>query len=196
MEEKITEAKKSYRFGDKLKDVREKKHLTLKAVAKEAGVSESLVSQIEHNRVSPAIDTLLSLADALDINLEYLFEEYNQSRPVTIVRSGERRSMKEDDVAYEEVLAPSKKDGDHSIECYLITIPQGGHTHRGSYGHPGKEMGFIIEGKGKLVYEKSEHELLAGDSVSFSATSPHTIENTGSGILRALWIVTPAQRFV
>ena len=40
-----------------------------------AGVSESLVSQIERNRVSPAIDTLLALADALDIDLEYLFEE-------------------------------------------------------------------------------------------------------------------------
>ena len=190
------EEKKTYRFGDKLKDVREKKHLTLKSVAKEAGVSESLVSQIEHNRVSPAIDTLLALADALDINLEYLFEEYNRSRPVTIIRGGERRSMREDDVVYEEILRPSKKDGDHSFECYLITIPQGGHTHRGSYGHPGKEMGFIIEGGGKLVYENSEHELFAGDSVSFSATSPHTIENTGSGILRALWIVTPAQRFV
>ncbi|MBR4386484.1 MAG: helix-turn-helix transcriptional regulator [Treponema sp.] len=190
------EEKKTYRFGDKLKDVREKKHLTLKSVAKEAGVSESLVSQIEHNRVSPAIDTLLALADALDINLEYLFEEYNRSRPVTIIRGGERRSMREDDVVYEEILRPSKKDGDHSFECYLITIPQGGHTHRGSYGHPGKEMGFIIEGGGKLVYENSEHELFAGDSVSFSATSPHTIENTGDGILKAVWIVTPAQRFI
>ena len=44
-------------------------------VAQQAGVSESLVSQIERNHVSPAIDTLLALADVLDINLEYLFEE-------------------------------------------------------------------------------------------------------------------------
>ena len=67
-----------YRFGEKLRTVREKKGYTLKVVAQQAGVSESLVSQIERNRVSPAIDTLLTLADVLDINLEFLFEEYRR----------------------------------------------------------------------------------------------------------------------
>ena len=69
-----------YRFGEKLRTVREKKGYTLKVVAQKAGVSESLVSQIERNRVSPAIDTLLTLADVLDINLEFLFEEYRRGR--------------------------------------------------------------------------------------------------------------------
>ena len=64
-----------YRFGEKLRAVRERKGLTLKTVANQAGVSESLVSQIERNKVSPAIDTLLNLADVLDINIEFLFEE-------------------------------------------------------------------------------------------------------------------------
>ena len=35
-----------YRFGEKLRTVREKKGYTLKVVAQQAGVSESLVSQI------------------------------------------------------------------------------------------------------------------------------------------------------
>ena len=67
-----------YHFGEKLRSVRERKGYTLKVVATQAGVSESLISQIERNRVSPAIDTLLSLADVLDINLEFLFEEYRR----------------------------------------------------------------------------------------------------------------------
>ena len=63
------------KFGEKLRKVREHKGYTLKMVAKAAGVSESLVSQIERNHVSPAIDTLLALADVLDINLEFLFDD-------------------------------------------------------------------------------------------------------------------------
>ncbi|MBR1911000.1 MAG: helix-turn-helix transcriptional regulator, partial [Treponema sp.] len=94
---------KSYHFGEKIRAVREKKHLTLKAVAQQAGVSESLISQIERNRVSPAIDTLLSLANVLDLNLEYLFEEYNQRRPVSVVHAGERRTIHEEEIIYEEV---------------------------------------------------------------------------------------------
>ncbi|MBW1912730.1 MAG: helix-turn-helix transcriptional regulator, partial [Deltaproteobacteria bacterium] len=52
-----------YRFGDKLRRVREKRKVTMKEVALKAGVSESLISQIETNKVSPAIDTLLGIAD-------------------------------------------------------------------------------------------------------------------------------------
>ena len=77
------ENKRQYQFGEKLRAVRERKHLTLKAVAAHAKVSESLVSQIERNKVSPAIDTLLDIADALDISLEFLFEEYSRRRPVS-----------------------------------------------------------------------------------------------------------------
>ncbi|MDR3123762.1 MAG: helix-turn-helix domain-containing protein, partial [Treponema sp.] len=58
-----------YNFGGKIRAVRERRSLTLREVAEKAGVSESLVSQIERNRVSPAIDTLLALADALDLDL-------------------------------------------------------------------------------------------------------------------------------
>ena len=188
--------KKSYHFGEKIRAVREKKQLTLKAVAQQAGVSESLVSQIERNRVSPAIDTLLSLAQVLDIRLEYLFEEYNRHGAVKVIRSDERRTMYEDSVVYEEVARPSEQDGQHSIESYLITIPAGDATHRGHYGHLGKEMGYIIEGTARLKYEDKEYELEAGDSVNFSAGAPHTIENTGDKPLKALWVVSPAQRFV
>ena len=99
-----------YHFGEKLRQVREHKGYTLKKVAGEAGVSESLVSQIERNRVSPAIDTLLALADVLDVNLEFLFEEYRRERPVQLIRADERRTLAEDDVTYEELAKPDEAD--------------------------------------------------------------------------------------
>ncbi len=191
-----SDIKKNYHFGEKIREVREKKQLTLKAVAQQAGVSESLVSQIERNRVSPAIDTLLSLAQVLDIRLEYLFEEYNRHGAVKVIHPDERRTIHEESVIYEEIARPSEKESEHSIESYLINIPVGEATHRGHYGHLGKEMGYIIEGTAKLKYEDKEYELEAGDSVNFSAGAPHTIENTGAGPLKALWVVSPAQRFV
>ena len=195
-EDDTSKKKVPYHFGEKLRSVREKKHLTLRMVAQSAGVSESLVSQIERNRVSPAIDTLLSLANVLDINLEYLFEEYTRTRPVQIIRSGERRTMNEDEVIYEEVSQPSEKDGQNSIESYYITIPVGSRTHRGNYGHLGKEMGLILEGQAKLHYQNKEYILKEGDSVTYSAGAPHTLENYGDKPLKALWVVSPAQSFI
>ena len=185
-----------YHFGEKLRQVREHKGYTLKIVAQRAGVSESLVSQIERNHVSPAIDTLLALADVLDINLEFLFEEYRKNRPVQIIRYNERAAQKEEDILYEELARAESSDKENSIESYMITIPKGSHTHRGSYGHLGRELGIILKGKGCLKYENKEYILPAGDSASFSAAVPHVLENVGDVDLQAIWVVTPAQRFV
>lgn len=185
-----------YHFGEKLRQVREHKGYTLKVVAQKAGVSESLVSQIERNHVSPAIDTLLALADVLDINLEFLFEEYRKARPVHIVRKGERATAVEDDILYENLSESDGTDQNNSFETYVIKIPAGAHTHRGSYGHIGREVGIILKGKGCLKYENTEYILEEGDSASFSAGAPHVLENIGNCELEAIWVVTPAQRFV
>ncbi len=184
-----------FRFGEKLRAVRERKKITLKVVAQAAGVSESLVSQIERNRVSPAIDTLLSLADALEIDLEYLFEEYRRDRPVKVIRADERRKISENDIVYEEVNRPVENDGAHAVESYILSIPAGSATKRGSYGHLGREFGMVLEGEGELHYETRSYPLKKGDSISFSATAPHTLINTGHAELKALWVVTPPQRF-
>ena len=188
--------KMPYHFGEKLRQVREHKGYTLKVVAQRAGVSESLVSQIERNHVSPAIDTLLALADVLDINLEFLFEEYRKVKPVKIIKANERASLAEDDIIYEELARPTTPDKDDSIESYVIKIPAGSHTHKGSYGHIGRELGIIVKGKAKLTYDSTEYVLEPGDSVSFSAGVPHTLQNIGECELEAIWVVTPAQRFI
>ena len=184
-----------YHFGEKLRQVREKKGYTLKVVAQKAGVSESLVSQIERNHVSPAIDTLLALADVLDINLEFLFEEYRKVRPVTIIHADERPTVREDEIIYEELANPKDSKNDISFESYMLKIPANTHTHRGSYGHMGQEFGIILKGRAKLIYEDREYILEEGDSVSYSAAVPHTVENIGDCELNAIWVLSPAQRF-
>ena len=185
-----------YHFGEKLRAVRERKGYTLKTVAERAGVSESLVSQIERNRVSPAIDTLLALATVLDINLEFLFEEYRRERPVQIIRKEEGKKISEEDISFEELCRPESSDGHHSFEAFILRVPIASHTHKGSYGHLGREFGFILHGTAELHYENLIYELNEGDSVSFPAGAPHIIYNIGQVPLEAIWVVTPPQRFV
>ncbi len=189
-------SKAPVRFGEKLRIVRENKGYTLKMVAKAVGVSESLVSQIERNHVSPAIDTLLALAEVLDINLEFLFEEYRRERPVCIIRFGERPEIREDDIAFEQLAKPADNTLKDSFESYMLKIPPHSHTHRGSYGHIGHEFGLILKGVCTLNYEGHEYTLHAGDSVTFPSSCPHVIENHSDEPMEAVWTVTPPQRFV
>jgi transcriptional regulator with XRE-family HTH domain len=178
-------------FGGKLREVRERKNITLKEVARRAGVSESLVSQIERNKVSPSIDTLLTIADVLDIDHEYLFTEYKRTKQVSIVRHGQGSTLALGQVTLRQLSKVGELSDDHAIEAFVLEIGVGSEKGDLEYGHAGKEFGVILEGSGDLVYGTSTYRLDAGDSVAFSSDIPHTLKNTGDQKLKALWVITP-----
>lgn len=181
-----------YGFGDKIRTIRERKSLTLREVAERAGVSESLVSQIERNRVSPAIDTLLSIADVLEIDLAYLFSDYRKERAVRLVRAGERQALSKPGVIYRRFAplegAPNAWDG---IEAYELELGPGASTGNDEYGHEGSELGVVLEGEAALMVGTKRYELGPGDSASFASDFPHRLVNAGEGSLRMLWVLTP-----
>ena len=181
-----------YSFGDKIRAVRERRALTLREVAARAGVSESMVSQIERNRVSPAIDTLLTLADVLEIDLEYLFSDYRRERSVQIVRAGERTRFSRPGVVYERLAQlEGLMPGIDGMEAYQINMEPGSSTGSDEYGHKGSEMGLVVEGRAELTVGKKACILEAGDSASFASDFPHILANAGDSMLRVFWVITP-----
>jgi transcriptional regulator with XRE-family HTH domain len=180
----------TYRFGEKIRTVRERRKLTLREVAEQAGVSESLVSQIERNRVSPAIDTLLALADVLDLDPEYLFADWRRDRAVHIVRENERHSFTKPGVLYERLAQVEGRER-IGIEAYHITLEPGAKTGSAEYGHPGWELGVVEAGKAELTVGNHTYALKPGDSASFRSESPHIVANPGEETLRLFWVITP-----
>ncbi len=183
-----------YRFGEKIRNVRERKGITLKEVAEMVSVSESLVSQIERNKVSPSIDTLLTIADALQIDLEYLFRDYKKSNQVDIVRAGKGDSIVQPGVVYHQLSMMPEAPDEYAIEAFMLEIPPGKEKGDSVYGHPGKELGIIQEGSGELLYGAERYSLEKGDSISFPSEIPHILRNTGTEILRAIWVIAPPRK--
>lgn len=60
-------------IGEKLKKARTQKNLTLKMLGEQAGLSVSLLSQIEHAKISPSLATLFKLSKTLKIPLKSMF---------------------------------------------------------------------------------------------------------------------------
>ena len=180
-----------YRFGDKIRSIREKKGMTMKDVAARAEVTESLISQIERNKVSPAMDTLMAIVDALDIDLEYLFSDLKKKRDVHLVRINERTRHLFDKVVYEKLAHMKSGDDDHGLEAYYLEVMPGGERGDREYGHVGKELGVVIEGKGEFVIGTKSYMLEEGDSISFSSDVPHVLKNSSKKTLKMFWVVTP-----
>lgn len=184
-----------YKFGEKIRAVRQKSGLTIKQVAIKAGVSESLVSQIETNRVSPAIDTLLDVASVLEMDLEFLFNDFKKEKEVQIVRAKKRNKIVIDRVTYEQLSSTEGNVDSDKIEAYYLTIPPGLSKGSSQYGHKGQELGIIVQGKGLFSIGTKSYELNSGDSLSFGSELPHLLKNVGDKSLIAYWIITPPKMF-
>ncbi len=183
-------------FGGKIREVRERKRLTIREVAEKAGVSESLISQIERDRISPAIDTLFKIIDILEIDLDFIFRDFKKDRPVNLVRASDKKRAVIGGVVYEQLSHTFSSSEEHAIEAYFLEIPPGGKSSDDEYGHIGKELGVIIKGKGECAVGNRVYSLTEGDSISFSADAPHQIRNVGNRPLRAFWIITPPKRLL
>jgi transcriptional regulator with XRE-family HTH domain len=180
----------TYRFGEKIRTVRERQGLTLREGADQAGVSERLGSPFERSRGSPASDTLLAIADVLDLDPEYLFADWKRDRPVHVVRKNERHSFTKPGVLYERLAQVEGRER-AGIEAYKITLEPGAKTGSAEYGHPGWELGVVEAGKAELTVGNHTHVLRPGDSASFRSESPHVLANPGKDRLRVFWVITP-----
>ncbi len=191
----MSEKKETYRFGEKIKKVRERQKLTLKSLSEKIGVSSSLLSQIENNRVSPSLDTLIAITDELDIDLEYLFKDLQKPRKVKIVHKEDRDHLSLQQVSYERLSPPIDSNEAFAFETLELTIEANGQRGNDEFGHPGREMGIILEGTAQLIYGNKLYSLEVGDSVSFSSHIPHTLKNLSDTKLKAIWIISPPRVF-
>ena len=59
-------------LGDRLRQARTKRGLSLRSVAQALGVSASLISQVEIGKTQPSVSTLYALASHLGVSLDEL----------------------------------------------------------------------------------------------------------------------------
>ena len=73
-------------IGDRLRQARQARGLSLRRLAETLGVSPSLISQVETGRAKPSVNTLYALATELGISLDVLL--FMDTPPVTGARNG------------------------------------------------------------------------------------------------------------
>ncbi len=74
-------------IGDRLKTLREAKHLSQGEIEKRTGLLRCYISRVENGHTVPAIDTLEKLARALEVPMYQLFYDGDQpAKPMHFVK--------------------------------------------------------------------------------------------------------------
>ena len=176
-------------LGKKIQVLRSERGLSVRKLAAAAGITASMLSQIENEQVNPSIQTLRGLAGALRVPLYDFFRE--DSPQITVVTPESRMTIgrkNEPDVVY-ELLTP---DAQGSIEFCMMVIP--GHTvsHGQAQGHTGEEVAFVHRGtQVELELDGVRHVLRAGDSVRIPAQARHRWHNNGDESAQIIFALSP-----
>jgi transcriptional regulator with XRE-family HTH domain len=176
-------------LGRTLRLFREKSGRNLEAVAKGAGISISMLSQIERGVVSPSIDTLFMVCDALKVEMADLFGRLSPDSPVRVHKGGERLTMKNGGVRYEQLMISRRSA--FPAEMVLIEVEKECATAMSGGGHEGSEMAYVLSGSARLSIGTQEYTVAEGDSICFDARLPHQLQNIGRKTFRAVWSISP-----
>jgi transcriptional regulator with XRE-family HTH domain len=180
------------KFGPLLRAIRNTRQLTIKGVAEKAGVSSSLLSQIERNRISPSLDTLLHILEVYGVPPHKFFKDYEIDSTVEIIREDERKIYQRKGFKYETLCGDSQAKGNHSFNAFFLELAPGQQRGDANDGHLGRELGIVVQGHARLIYGEESYDLHPGDSVSFFSRIPHVIINEFKEKFQAYWVVTPA----
>lgn len=199
------------RIGRAVRDHRDAAGLSARELAQAAGVSPSLISQIERNRTSPSVATLYALARALDVSLDDLLGRTDLDRgprarptaapPATapsaletlwrraaagsLRRAGERPSLSvATGVRWERLTA----DDDEHVELLEMTYDVGGSSYgeNALVSYRGREYLVVIEGRLAVEVDGERHDLEPGDAFVFDAASPHRLWALGDEPARVI----------
>jgi transcriptional regulator with XRE-family HTH domain len=185
---------KDLRIGEKIRELREKRGLSLQDMANRTGYTSALLSQVENHLISPPLGALIKIAKSLEVKVGTFFgEEPRES--YAIVRRDERKHISryasKEGVSYGyvyESLGFDKKD--RQMEPFLVTLEPATVKSEKLSTHDGEEFIFVLEGEMEAILGDHKDVLHPGDSIYYESTIPHKVQchrDIPTKILAVIW---------
>lgn len=161
--------------GRALHRLRQERTMTVTELASKANVSMAMISRIENGHVSPSLNTLQSLADALSVSIMALFSHSENTADVHHVRAGDGLPSRRvtPNHAHDYLLLGKHADPGGSFQSARIRIQQKDSGTLPSYQHEGHVFIYMIEGQATYRCGTQMFVMASGDTLSFDAKLPH-----------------------
>ena len=174
-------------LGEKIRSLRQKRKISIEQLSEMSGLSKGLISQIERDITGPSVASLWKISKALDVTMNYFFDEYEDFNQ--IVRKDERKKlMMKKGIRTYELLSPDLKK---KIEMLMIEINPNEKIEAELIYHEGEECGVVIKGTLRVISGDKIYDLNEGDSIYLDSTIPHKYLNVGDELSVSIWAMVP-----
>ncbi len=179
-------------IGNKIRELRKKRGMTLARLGKLSGLSVGFLSQVETGAAMAPLTTLLAIARALEVKMEAFFKEEQPDENVSVVKKADHVTVKRrrhNEVGY-LYRSLAHRRSNKKMEPFLVEFEPRKKEQMKFFDHPGEEFIYVIEGVIEFRTEKEAYVLEAGDSVYFNSDIPHAARGLEPGKSKAVIIVT------
>lgn len=169
----------SLKIGERLKEIRNTRHLTLDEAAELTGVSKPMLGQIERGRSSPTINVLWKISTGLKIPLSFFCRQTETE--YTVSGLDEKEVITEEDGGMRAYpLFPF--DPVRNLEVFYIEFDAGVQHDSMPHVEGVEEYVFLVQGKLKMLIGGKEVFLQERQSVRFGADVPHAYHNVSDEV--------------
>jgi len=179
-------------IGSVLQSLRQSRGLSLEDLSRRAGVSKSMLSQIERNQANPTVALVWRLANALGVSISDLINDGARHAPaIAITPAHAIPSLKSPDGKCDlKILGPLETAG--QFEWYELTIEPGGILESQPHESGAMEHLTVFDGLLEVRADTERRDVRPGETARYAVDTPHAIRNIGDTRAHAMLIVLHA----
>lgn len=182
------------RVGQALAALRQQQALSLDELSRRAGVSKSMLSQIERGQANPTVAVVWRLANALSVPLAALLDNaaaVPAPPPIATVAGHETPTLRGPDPGCElRILSPIDAAG--QFEWYELRLGPGAQLASQPHEPGTREHLSVLDGTLALQVGDALARLAAGETARYAADQAHRIANDTKLPARAILVVMHA----
>ena len=179
-------------IGEKIRDSRKEKGMTVKELAEEAAVTTGYISQIERNQIEPSLSVLKRISKILNLPLAVLFAT-EATGDVSVIPKNKRTIVKfpELNIAYEFITPHTRNGPSLMMDALYFKMEPKSHASDEPICHDGDEFVYVIRGQLEFRVSGATYIVEEGGSIYVPKGVAHEVYNPGKIPAEGLGIVTP-----
>lgn len=160
------------KIGEKIREARRRRRLTLQRVSAMTGLSIGFLSQVERDITTPSLSSLVTIASALDQSVSAFLHQPDLPNAVSRHEGRVAYPLNASRASYEQL---STTFPGQMLNALKVHVPAGYRSETSSY--EGEEIVYVLSGTVRYVIDGTIYELQSGDALHYSAHRPHHVVN-------------------
>jgi transcriptional regulator with XRE-family HTH domain len=173
--------------GNRLRQLREARKVSMRTLATMSGLSANALSMIERGKTSPSVSTLYRIADALSVPVTDFFGPEEARKKVVFLKADERTHLPFLRGLWEG-LGGEQFTG--RMMPFMVTLENGATSGPTNMLHTGHEFVYCLRGQLEYQVDGNLYLLETGDSLLFAAQLKHRWRNPGGTVTNALILIS------